>query len=247
MSIVITVSRQLASRGSYVAAAVAKKLGLRYLDREILGRAAEKAGYPDEAMIAQLEQREQVPGGIQRFINAVNAMPMIPTIASATLREGYAYDERLATLMVQEGLNRDEAFQWLAEHERRVEAGEAYAELVRQVILEYAQKGDVIIVGRGGQVILQEHPTAVHVRIQAPEDLRVLRLTERLGIDRKAAQRQIRQSDKDRARYMQHFHGVDWADLGLYHLGINTGKIAVKMAAHLICEAAQRLSRPVPA
>lgn len=246
MNIVITLSRQLGSRGSYIATAVAKKLGLRYIDREILNRAAEMAGYPDEAMVAQLERREKVPNALERIISALNTMPMIPTISSATLREGYAYDEQVAMLMVQEGLSRDAAFQHLIDTQRRIEVGEVYVELIRRVILEYAAAGNVIIVGRGGQVVLKDHPDALHVRVQAPKALRMLRLAERLGLDDKEAERQIQQSDKNRVRYMKHFFDTKWDDADLYHLSINTGKVAVDVATYLICDAAQRIVRPVP-
>ncbi len=246
MSIVITLSRQLGSRGSYIATAVAKKLNLRYIDREILSRAAEMAGYPDVAMVEQLEKMERVPGFLENIVNSMNTMPAIPTIASATLREGYAYDERLATLMIQEGLSRDDAFRELTEHERRAEAGEDYQELVKRVILEYAQTGNVIMVGRGGQVVLKDFANVLHVRIQAPEELRILRLTERLGLDQKEAERQIHQADKERARYMKHFYDVKWDDPDLYHIIVNTGKISVDLATQMICDTAQRLARSVP-
>jgi cytidylate kinase len=246
MNIIITLSRQLGSRGSYIATAVAKKLGLRYIDREILNRAAEMTGFPDEAMVAQLEQREKVPGVLERIVTALNTMPMIPTISSATLREGYAYDEQVAMLMVNEGLSRDAAFQTMIDAQRRVEAGEAYVELIRHVILEYATAGNVIIVGRGGQIALKEDPNVLHIRVQAPKSLRVLRLTERLGLDDKEAERQIQQSDRERARYMKHFFDAKWDDPDFYHLTINTGKVSVDIATQIICDAAQRIVRPVP-
>ncbi len=242
MSIVITLSRQLGSRGSYIATAVAKKLNLRYIDREILSRAAEMAGFPDAAMVEQLEKIERVPGLLESLLDSLNTMPAVPTIASATLREGYVYDERLATLMVQEGLSRDEAYREMIEHERRIQASESYQELVKQVILEYAQAGNVIIVGRGGQVVLKDLSTVLHVRICAPEELRILRLAERLGIDRKEAERQIRQSDKERARYMKHFYNVKWDDPDLYHIVVNTGKMSVDVATQIICDTAQRIA-----
>lgn len=246
MSMVITLSRQLGSCGSYIATAVAKKLNLRYLDREILSRAAEMAGYPDEAMVMQLEKMERVPGFLESMMNSLNAMPAVPAISSATLREGYTYDERLATLIVQEGLSHDDAFRELTEHERRVEAGEDYQELVKRVILEYAQIGDVIIVGRGGQVVLKDFPNVLHVRIHAPAEWRILRLTERLGLDQKEAERQIRQGDRERARYLKHFYNVKGDDPDLYHLVVNTGKVPIDLATQIICDAAQRLAQSVP-
>ncbi len=246
MSVVITVSRQLGSQGSYIAAEVARRLELRYLDREILQRAAEMAGYPNEAMLRQLEQQERVPGLLDQIITALGSMPLTPTIASATLREAYLYDERVALLMHEEQLNREEALHRLAETETSPPSDEVYVALIRQVVEEFARIGNVIIVGRGGQVILQQAPYVLHVRVEAPVEVRIRNLMQRLGIDEREAERQIHRSDKERQRYLKHFYGVRWDDVSLYHLVLNTGKLSVDLAAHIICEAACQLSPKVP-
>jgi len=245
-NIVITVSRQLGSRGSYIATAIAKRLNLRYIDREILNRAAEIAGYPDEEMVAQLQNQEKIPGMLDRFLQAMNSLPMLPTIASATLREGYTYDEKVATLMRQENIGRDEALvRRRIEYKRRVEAGAAYSTVVQQVFQEFAQRGNIIIVGRGGQTILHDYSNALHIRVRAAKNLRVQRLVERLGLDPKEAEKQINQNDKERLRYMQYFYNVDWDNANLYHLVVNTGKVSVDLTTHLVCEAAHRISKTV--
>ena len=233
MSIVITVSRQLGSRGSYIATEVAEKLGLRYIDREILKRAAEKAGYPDEKMVALLEQKERVPGLLERIVTSLNAMPMIPTIPSATMREGSTYQREMAAMVAQEFLNQ----------ERREAAGEAYAELIQMVIQEYAESGDVVIAGRGGQVVLKDYPDVLHVQVQAPVEVRIKNLMERTGVDYDEAEQQVIHSDRQRTRYMKHFYDVTWDDPGLYHFVINTGKTSQDMAVYLISKAATWLSK----
>lgn len=242
MSIVITLSRQLGSRGSYIAAAVARELGLRYLDREILHRAAEMAGYPDDQMISKLEQREHVSGLLERISEALATIPPVPTIPSATLREGYAYDEMISSLMMEEGLEYDEALARMEAEQQRTEMAREYGTLIRQVILEYAQSGGVIIVGRGGQVILEDMPRVLHVQVIAPDEVRVQRLVRRIGIDEKEAQAQVRRGDRERMRYMRRFHDVDWRDTDLYDMVLNTRKMAVGTASLLICEAARQLS-----
>lgn len=241
MSIVITVSRQLGSQGSYIAVAVAQELQLRYLDREVLHRTAELAGYPDAEMVARLEEKERVPGLLGSILAALETMPPVPAIPSATLREGYAYDDLVAMLMRRESLTREEAWERLAAEQRRAELSADYPELVRRVILESAQTGDAIIVGRGGQVLLREMPGVLHVQVIASEAVRVHRLMHRMGIDEKEAEQQIRQSDRDRARYLKHFHHVDWRDPCLYDLVINTDKIPGDLAVKMICGAARGL------
>jgi hypothetical protein len=71
-------------------------------------------------------------------------MPRIPTIASATVREGYTCPTEVRDVVAREQ----------AEQQQRIEAGRAYASLVQQVLREEAETGDVVLVGRGRQVVL---------------------------------------------------------------------------------------------
>lgn len=239
MKTVITISRQLGSQGSYIAAAVAQKLNLRYLDREILHRAAEVAGHPDDEMVAQLEVKEVVPGLLGRILAALQTSAATPVEPSVTQREIFVYDELAAMMMQADGLTREEAMAKTIAREQRIERAADYAELVRQVILEYAEAGDVIIVGRGGHVILRAVPGVLRVRIDGSEAVRIRRVMERFQVDAKEAERQVRQSDRERARYLKHFHGVDWQSPALYDLMLNTDRLAVEKAVELIIAAAQ--------
>ena len=239
MKFVITISRELGSQGSYIATAVAQKLNLRYLDREILHRAAEVAGYPDDEMVTQLEDKESVPGILGRIMEALQTSAAAPSEPSATRREIFVYDELAAMMMQADGLSREEAMAKTIAREQRTEKAGDYVDLVRQVIREYAETGDVVIVGRGGQVVLRDVPGVLRVRIGASEEVRVARVMERFKVDSKEAERQVRQGDRERSRYMKHFYGVDWQDPKLYDLVLNTDRLALERAVELIIAAAQ--------
>ena len=53
---VITISRQMASGGVYIGRSVARRLGYKYIDREILEKAAEQLG-ADRAALLAVEER----------------------------------------------------------------------------------------------------------------------------------------------------------------------------------------------
>jgi cytidylate kinase len=55
--VVLTISRQLASGGSVIGQAVSRRLGFKYLDREILQRAAAQLGVDDLRALEALEER----------------------------------------------------------------------------------------------------------------------------------------------------------------------------------------------
>ncbi|HET9587580.1 MAG TPA: cytidylate kinase-like family protein [Anaerolineales bacterium] len=113
----------------------------------------------------------------------------------------------------------------------------AYLAAIRELIEELAREGDVLIVGRGGQAVLHGWPNTLHIRIVAPEDVRVKRLAERDGISAGAALAQIRASDRRRKRFVERAYHVDWADPAYYDLVINTASLDVLSSAGLICHA----------
>jgi cytidylate kinase len=228
MGIVITVSREIGSQGSYIANAVAEQLNLRYIDREILHRAAEIAGFPDDQMVSILEQQEKVPGFLARMIESLNAMPSIPSVASATLREGYYLHPEIATLVAEEQ----------ARQERREVIGQAYTELMGKVLREYAATGEVIIVGRGGQVVLRDYTRVLHVRVRAPIEVRIRNIIKRQKLSYDVASDMVRESDRTRARYIKRYYYEDWENPNLYDIVVNTNRMSVNMGAHFICAAA---------
>ncbi len=220
---VITVSRQLGSGGSYIATQVARELGLRYLDREIVQRAAELAEGGSAELMADLEKPESVPGLIDRIIYALASMPTIPMVPSATLREPpYIFDEATQTWVALSG---------------RLEPTLNYVNLIRGVIEEFAHEGNVMIVGRGGHVVLANHPQVLRVLIIAPFEQRVRTIMDRMQLSERQAIRRVEQSDRERAEYLKRYYGVTWLDPQLFDLVINTGRISLDAAAALICNA----------
>ncbi|MBN1248993.1 MAG: cytidylate kinase-like family protein, partial [Anaerolineae bacterium] len=91
-------------------------------------------------------------------------------------------------------------------------ARHAYLQGVQQILTELANAGEVVILGRAGQVILRDCPDVLHVRIIAPTARRVERLVERQHISASAARAQIEKSDATRYTYLKRNYHVDWDD-----------------------------------
>jgi cytidylate kinase len=113
---------------------------------------------------------------------------------------------------------------------------QAYRQAVKQVVLDLADQGNVIIVGRAGQAILAVRDDAVHVRLIASIELRAERIAQRQSISLECARAQIQASDQYRARYLRRCYGVRWDSSELYHLIINTGRFTPNQAASIICQ-----------
>jgi cytidylate kinase len=232
---VITVSRQRGSMGSYIALEVAQRLGLRYLDREILDSVAREAGVPTKAV----EAIEESAGRLSRVLYLLGARPQLPAVASASLREQESFEARVGMLMEAEGLTREGALARL-QSEGGIEyaARTDYLDLVTSVIAEYAARGQAMIVGRGGQMILRGRPGVLHVQIVARFETRVYNTIQREGVKWREAAHRVRLADDLRGSYMRRFYNVDWLDSSLYDLVINTDQIPAKTAVELIIQAA---------
>ena len=232
---VITVSRQRGSRGSYIALEVAERLGLRYLDREILDSVARETGLTTDVVEHIEERATRVP----RVMHLLGARPKLPVIASASLREQQDREERIADLVRQEGMSRGAAVSRLdAVGGLEYAPSMDYLDLVTSVILESAAQGDAMIVGRGGQIILARMPGVLHVKILSRFESRVFELTQREGIKWREAAHRIRASDEQRDGYLRRFYNVDWLDPNLYDLVINTDRISDAAAVEMIITAA---------
>jgi len=104
------------------------------------------------------------------------------------------------------------------------------------VIYDFARKGNVVIVGRGGQVLLKDIPGVLHVRIIAPFEIRLKRILALEGGDEKKTSRVLNQSDRDSAGFLHSFFDMDWEDRSLYDLMINTEKLSAETGVKLIID-----------
>jgi cytidylate kinase len=105
---------------------------------------------------------------------------------------------------------------------------------IQAVVYDFARRGNTVIVGRGGQVLLRDIPGVVHLRLLAPFAVRVGRIMEREKVDEKQAIRLIHRRDRDSAGFLRFFFEVDWEDPALYDLVINTQRISADLAVGMI-------------
>jgi cytidylate kinase len=118
---------------------------------------------------------------------------------------------------------------------------EAMAALWRRVIVEAAEIGQCIIVGRGGQCILQHRRDVFHVSLYAPLSERIERLGERYPRGTDLAEL-AEETDRMRAVYIRRYFGQEWTNRHLYDLLICTSIGVDKVAAAILCAAGLRVA-----
>lgn len=103
-----------------------------------------------------------------------------------------------------------------------------------KVVADLAAEGRVVLVGRAAPAVLSGTHDALHVKIVAPVPFRIGRIREADRVDEREAERRLRESDANRARYHRHHYGRDWSDPANYHMVLNTGSLGLEGATDLI-------------
>jgi cytidylate kinase len=101
-------------------------------------------------------------------------------------------------------------------------------------IRRLASLGNVILVGRGSNIIAAHMPHVFHVRLIAPLKERVRHLQEFYQLKRAEAVQSAHDLDEGRRRYVRRYFRGDVEDPLHYHLTINTTQTGFQKAAQII-------------
>ncbi len=229
---IITVSRQLGSLGGEIASSVAQDLGLRLIDAVTINRAAEKAGVPRIALAELESEGERSLAG--KVLSALRTMPLLPSTSSrpaSVAASAEAGPTRTSTTIFPFG-------GLFSPTVPPISASlEGYVKVVGFVIRGLAHEGNVLILGRGGQALLRNHPGALHIQTVAPLAERLEVVRSRYGVSEREALQRVRASDRARSDYLRRYHDVDWLDATLYHLVVNTANMPTHTIVKLVIDA----------
>ena len=114
-----------------------------------------------------------------------------------------------------------------------------YLDYLVLIIAQIADEGDVVILGRGSQYILNDHPDAFHILMIDEFDNRVLFLKEHYDLSESRAAKVVRSEDKRRKALYQKLGKTDYDDPYLYHLVLNMSKINLEEAKKMVCNRIQ--------
>jgi cytidylate kinase len=101
-------------------------------------------------------------------------------------------------------------------------------------ILKLARIGRCIIVGRGGNIITAKLKGGLHVRLVAPESVRLAHLKSHFELDDKAAQKYLHDEDTGRRRYVKTNFEKDIDDPLLYDAVLNTSTLGFERTADIL-------------
>ncbi len=102
------------------------------------------------------------------------------------------------------------------------------------VIMQLAEEGPCVIVGRNADYILKDRNDVFNAYIHADMQQRAERIVRLYGESEKSPQARLQEKDKRRKLNYQHYTGRTWGAAENYDICINTGTVGVEEAADLI-------------
>ena len=204
---VITISREAGSNGDAIGYELAKQLGYTCVNRsfvDLIARKTRVAPWQVERLERQPEPEPEPP-----HRRAAGAM-------TYDEHEGRDVDQLIRRLGYGEALETDE-----------------YLRALRQVMNDLAAIGQVVIIGRAGQVILHDRPEAFHVRVLAPQDERIDALRRREDLSSEKAGKKVALIDSLRSDLLRRM-GWEDDDQKLYNLILDTSAKSIAQCVGLV-------------
>ncbi len=109
-----------------------------------------------------------------------------------------------------------------------------------KIILELAEKGNCVIVGRCADYILRDRDDCLNVFIYADTAYKAKRIVELYGVTDKSPEKRLSDKDAKRRVNYKYFTGREWGDTVNYHLSMNSGYLGADECAEIITGLAKK-------
>jgi cytidylate kinase len=212
---VVCISRTTAAGGENVGQAVAQRLGFRYVDEQIIERAAQQAQV-EPAQVAKAEHRQPL---LQRLLEKI------------TMGAGLAGSVAQATGTPVDAFVPVPAASGADANDLRV--------MIQAAIHEVAGAGQAVIVAHAASMALTGAEGTLRVLVTASTETRIRRVVELERIIEAEAERRIAASDRERQEYFQRFYKLHEELPTHYDVVINTDVLTAAQAAAVVVAAAQ--------
>ena len=227
---VITISREFGSGGDEVASRLCEVLGYHSFGKLEIIQVAKETTLSKTNVIDYTEDNHEVKTFLDRLFGR-NASP----VQKIAWSENHSIAPRPEQADVHDT---------------------AVLSLSKRAINAAVRAGNMVIIGRGGQILLKDTPGVLHVRIEASVETRLERVKQHLIAEAGVSYSEknlahtaadlIASRDLASADYLKHYFDIDWQDPRLYHIVLNLSKFSVEQAVQIIVTATRSLeTQPV--
>jgi cytidylate kinase len=102
------------------------------------------------------------------------------------------------------------------------------------VILQLAEKGPCVIVGRNADYILKDRPDCLHAYIHASTEFRADRIVKLYGESEKSPEARLQEKDKRRRVNYHHYTGRTWGTAQNYDICLDSSTLGIEKCVDII-------------
>ena len=102
------------------------------------------------------------------------------------------------------------------------------------VILQLAEQGPCVIVGRNADYILKDRPDVLHAFIHANKEFRAERIVRLYGESEKSPMARLNEKDKRRKVNYQHYTGRNWGQAHNSDICLDSSKVGIENCAEIL-------------
>jgi cytidylate kinase len=110
---------------------------------------------------------------------------------------------------------------------------EIYLDYLVVMVAQIAEEGNAVIMGRGSQYILRDHPDAIHILLVNEFENRVKYVIEHHDLSYTKAAQMVRSEDKRRASLFKKIGKMDYDLPDLYDLVLNMAEVDLETAKNM--------------
>ena len=229
---VITINGPVGSGPIEVGQMVGQLLNVNYVDRMVFAEAAKLVGSPVGALIEKEQRVVRFRDKLGRFLQTMLERSAVAGVS------GEPYFGRGIEMLPAETYI--ELAGDPSSSTQRVN-DKAFIEATTAVVTDLAKAGDVVIIGRGANMILADLPGVVHIGMWAPLDVRVQTAMDREHFSEQEAEKYVEELEQARVTFFRKFFKVNPYDPSLYHIMLNMGMMQPRIAAEVITHTVDQL------
>ena len=109
-----------------------------------------------------------------------------------------------------------------------------------RIIMEIADKGNCVIVGRCADYILRNREDCLNVFIYADTAYKAKRIVELYGVTDKSPEKRLADKDGKRRVNYKYFTGREWGEAENYHISLNSAYFGQDKCAEIIADLAKK-------
>lgn len=110
-----------------------------------------------------------------------------------------------------------------------------YGQILREVMIKFAQEGDVILLGRGGQYILKDYEDTFHIFLMADMQHRIEFIHQYYDMSDAEAKQAVLIGEKKRANFFKKFGKDDYDQPYHYDIVLNMSRLTLEDAVKQVC------------